>query len=135
MRGARGVLRHPPLARSLTRHSGARLGTKADCFAADIVTHVRQFSLAEVKALKKGAVTISLVAPAQNKELVAALAAQGVTALGLDCIPRMLSRAQAFDVLSSQVRGWRARTCGASQAVLTFRPPRSPRPTSRASGL
>ena len=42
------------------------------------------------------------MAPAQNKELVAALAAQGVTSLGLDCIPRMLSRAQAFDVLSSQ---------------------------------
>jgi len=82
--------------------AGARIGSRAEVFGADVVTHVRPFTLDEVRSLKAGAVSISLVAPAQNKELVAALAAQGVTSLGLDCIPRMLSRAQAFDVLSSQ---------------------------------
>ena len=54
--------------------------------------------------------TVSLLAPAQNKALVASLAERGVTALALDCIPRTLSRAQAFDVLSSQanIAGYRA---------------------------
>ena len=60
--------------------------------------------------LKPHATTVSLLQPAQNKDLVAKLAAAGVTALALDCIPRTLSRAQAFDVLSSQanIAGFRA---------------------------
>lgn len=64
----------------------------------------------EVAQLRRGAVTVSLLAPAQNRPLVAALADRGVTALALDCIPRTLSRAQAFDVLSSQanIAGYRA---------------------------
>ena len=41
-----------------------------------------------------------IVDPARNEKLVKALQAQGVTSFGLDCVPR-ISRAQAFDVLSS----------------------------------
>lgn len=89
---------------------GARLVSRAEALGADVVTKVRPFTAEEVGSLKRGAVTVSLVAPAQNKALVAQLAGAGVTALGLDCIPRTLSRAQAFDVLSSQanIAGFRA---------------------------
>lgn len=84
--------------------------SRAEALGCDVVTKVRPFSAEEVKALKQGCVTVSLVNPSQNKALVEQLAAAGVTALGLDCIPRMLSRAQAFDVLSSQanISGFRA---------------------------
>jgi NAD/NADP transhydrogenase alpha subunit len=37
------------------------------------------------------------------QELVSQLESQGATVLAMDCIPRMLSRGQAFDALSSQV--------------------------------
>lgn len=46
---------------------------------------------------------ISLLFPAQNKELVEQLGAQGATVMAMDCIPRTLSRGQTYDVLSSQV--------------------------------
>jgi NAD/NADP transhydrogenase alpha subunit len=42
--------------------------------------------------------------------LMEQLEAQGATVMAMDCIPRMLSRGQAFDALTSQVRsalgGW-----------------------------
>ena len=71
---------------------------------------IRPFTSEEVSLLKPHATTVSLLQPALNKDLVAKLAAANVTALALDCIPRTLSRAQAFDVLSSQanIAGFRA---------------------------
>ena len=51
-----------------------------------------------------------MVWPAQNPDLLSQLQSQGGTAFALDCIPRTLSRGQAFDVLSSQANlaGYRA---------------------------
>lgn len=48
--------------------------------------------------------------PAQNKELIEALAAKSADVIAMDCIPRQLSRAQTFDSLSSQanIAGYRA---------------------------
>jgi hypothetical protein len=90
--------------------AGARVVSRAEALSADVVTKIRPFTPSEIEALKRGATTVSLLAPAQNKGVAEALAAQGVTALGLDCVPRTLSRAQAFDVLSSQanIAGFRA---------------------------
>ena len=53
---------------------------------------------------------LSMIQPAQNEALVERLQAQGATAFAMDCIPRLLSRGQAFDVLSSQANlaGFRA---------------------------
>jgi len=84
--------------------------SRAEALAANVVAKIRPFTAEEVAQLKEGCVTISLLQPAVNKDLVAKLAAARVTALGLDCIPRTLSRAQAFDVLSSQanIAGFRA---------------------------
>ncbi len=84
--------------------------SRAEALSADVVTKIRPFTPEEIGSLKRGATTVSLLAPVQNKAVADALAAQGVTALGLDCVPRTLSRAQAFDVLSSQanIAGFRA---------------------------
>jgi len=74
--------------------AGARLVSRAEALNADIVTKIRPFTADEIGQLKRGATCVSLLAPAQNGALMSALAAAGVTALGLDCVPRTLSRAQ-----------------------------------------
>lgn len=45
---------------------------------------------------------ISHIYPAQNPELVQQFQDQKSTVFSMDCIPRTLSRGQAFDALSSQ---------------------------------
>ena len=60
--------------------------------------------------LKEGGSLISFLYPAQNAPLVEALAKKHLTVLGMDCIPRTISRAQTFDALSSManIAGYRA---------------------------
>ncbi|WP_282203117.1 Re/Si-specific NAD(P)(+) transhydrogenase subunit alpha [Kitasatospora fiedleri] len=86
--------------------AGAAVG---DAWAAEVVLKVNAPSEAEVGRLREGAVLVGLLAPAQRPELLAALAARGVTALSLDAVPR-ISRAQSMDVLSSManIAGYRA---------------------------
>ncbi len=67
----------------------------------DIVLRVRKPDTAEVSQLKKGAIQISYLDPYNEHELVDALAAQGVTAISMEMIPRT-TRAQKMDALSSQ---------------------------------
>ncbi len=57
-----------------------------------------------------GQTLISFIWPAQNPELMQQLAAKKVTVLAIDSLPRMLSRAQKMDALTSQagVAGYRA---------------------------
>ena len=68
----------------------------------DILLKVRPPSVIgipnEVQALREGATVISFLYPAQNKDLVEALAARNITSFAMDKIPR-ISRAQAFDAL------------------------------------
>lgn len=76
----------------------------------DILTKVRPCEKGDEVALAhEDQVIISLVSPAQNKELVEEMAAQKVSLLALDCVPR-ISRAQSMDVLSSManIAGYRA---------------------------
>jgi NAD(P) transhydrogenase subunit alpha len=68
---------------------------------ADIVLKVRSPSADEIAQMKKGAVLAALLAPYTDKDTVAKLAAQGVSAFAMEFIPR-ISRAQSMDVLSSQ---------------------------------
>ena len=53
---------------------------------------------------------ISYLQPARNRELLEALQRKRMTAIGMDMIPRTISRAQSFDSLSSQanIAGYRA---------------------------
>jgi NAD(P) transhydrogenase subunit alpha len=63
----------------------------------------------EVANLRRGQTLVAFLWPAQHPELLQRLAGQGVTALAMDCVPR-LSRAQKLDALSSMsnIAGYRA---------------------------
>jgi NAD(P) transhydrogenase subunit alpha len=68
---------------------------------ADVVLTVRKPSHQEVARLRTGAMLAGLLDPFQSPELIAALAAAGVSAVSMELIPRT-TRAQKMDVLSSQ---------------------------------
>ena len=76
---------------------------------ADIVFKVRAPSREEVNLLREGATLVSFIWPAQNPELLQALAARKATVLAMDSVPR-ISRAQKLDALSSManIGGYRA---------------------------
>jgi hypothetical protein len=98
--------------------AGATLGSTGDAFGQDIVLKVRPpDARAEVGLFKEGGRLVSFIHPAQNAELVAALAARRMTVLGMDCVPRTLSRAQTYDALSSManIAGYRAVVEAAAQ--------------------
>ncbi len=78
--------------------------------AADIVFKVRGPSQDEVGLMREGQTLISFIWPAQNPDLMQQLAARKVTVLAIDALPRVLSRAQKMDALTSQagVAGYRA---------------------------
>lgn len=67
----------------------------------DIVLRLRKPSIEEVSLLKKGSIHISFLDPFNEAELVDAFAAQGVTSISMEMIPRT-TRAQKMDALSSQ---------------------------------
>ena len=89
--------------------AGASVVPGAQAWAGDLVLKVNAPTEAEIALLRPGALLASLVAPALNPDLVARLAAAGVTALAMDAVPR-ISRAQSLDVLSSManIGGYRA---------------------------
>ena len=68
---------------------------------ADIVLRVRKPEPEEVGLLKAGSLHVSFLDPFNEKALVQQLAAQGVTAISMEMIPRS-TRAQKMDALSSQ---------------------------------
>ncbi|WP_296491045.1 Re/Si-specific NAD(P)(+) transhydrogenase subunit alpha [Rhodoferax sp.] len=76
----------------------------------DIVFKVRPPTADEVALMRAGQILIGFVWPAQNPDLMQQLAAKEVTVLAIDALPRMLSRAQKMDALTSQagVAGYRA---------------------------
>ncbi len=89
--------------------AGAKIGSTAEAWGADIVLSVNAPADAEISKLKKGAIFVGVLSPALKPELLEALAKQGVTALAMDAVPR-ISRAQSMDVLSSManIAGYRA---------------------------
>jgi NAD(P) transhydrogenase subunit alpha len=88
--------------------AGATIGSAADAFGAEIVLKVRAPEAAELKQIKSGAVLLGMLDPFDN-DMIAAMAAQGVTAFSLEAAPRT-TRAQSMDVLSSQanIAGYKA---------------------------
>ncbi len=92
--------------------AGAKVvGSAADVWSsADIVFKVREPDMSEVAQMKAGQTLISFIWPAQNPDLMKALTAKKVTVLAMDCVPRLLSRAQKMDALTSMagIGGYRA---------------------------
>jgi NAD(P) transhydrogenase subunit alpha len=76
----------------------------------DIVLKVRGPSSEEVGLMHAGQTLIGFIWPAQNPQLMQQLAARKVTVLAIDALPRMLSRAQKMDALTSMagITGYRA---------------------------
>lgn len=76
---------------------------------ADIITKIRPPNDSEVPRLR-GKTLFSMIQPAINTELYESLTEQGTNIFALDCVPRMLSRGQSFDTLSSQanIAGYRS---------------------------
>ena len=89
--------------------------TPADALAADVVAKVQRPTPDEARALKTGAILISLLQPAASADVLPVLSERKVTALSLERVPR-ITRAQSMDVLSSQstVAGYKAVLIGAS---------------------
>ncbi|GAA2368758.1 MULTISPECIES: Re/Si-specific NAD(P)(+) transhydrogenase subunit alpha [Gordonia] len=89
--------------------AGTRVGSADEVWAADVVVKVNAPTDDEIARMRRGAVLISMMAPARNPELLEKLRSAGITALAMDAVPR-ISRAQSMDVLSSManVAGYRA---------------------------
>jgi H+-translocating NAD(P) transhydrogenase subunit alpha len=94
------------------RAAGAEIvGDAASLWArADIVFKVRAPGAEEVALVREGQTLVSFIWPAQNPDLMQALAARRATVLAIDSLPRMLSRAQKMDALTSMagISGYRA---------------------------
>src|SRR5512140_1459589 len=94
------------------RAAGAQIADSAAKLWAesDIVFKVAVPTAEEVGLMHEGQTLITFIWPAQNPELMQQLAARKVTVLAIDALPRMLSRAQKMDALTSQagVAGYRA---------------------------
>ncbi|MEI8029613.1 MAG: Re/Si-specific NAD(P)(+) transhydrogenase subunit alpha [Comamonadaceae bacterium] len=94
------------------RAAGAQIvDTAAALWASsDIVFKVCVPTPAEVDMMREGGILIGFIWPAQNPELMQQLTAKKATVLAIDALPRMLSRAQKMDALTSQagVAGYRA---------------------------
>ena len=88
------------------KKAGAAVVTSAKAWeSVDVVLKVRKPEVSEVVQLstRRPQLLVSFIQPAQNKELLQALASQSkeLTVLAMDCVPR-ISRAQKLDALSSQ---------------------------------
>ena len=76
----------------------------------DMIFKVRPPSPEEIALMKPGTTLVSFIWPAQNPELMQALADRKLTVLAMDSLPRQLSRAQKMDALTSMasISGYRA---------------------------
>jgi H+-translocating NAD(P) transhydrogenase subunit alpha len=93
--------------------AGAVLG---DPWASGVVVKVQKPTADEARRLTSGAILISLLPAATSADLLAQLAADGVSALSLERVPR-ITRAQSMDILSSQatIAGYKAVLIGAAE--------------------
>lgn len=92
------------------RAAGAKVVAEDEAYKdADVILKVRHPAPDEISRMKKGAVLVGILSPYQEKDLLKAYAAQGVTAMAMELVPR-ITRAQNMDVLSSQANlaGYRA---------------------------
>jgi len=95
--------------------AGAEIVGNADLIArSDVILCLR--APHSTGDLRSGQVLIGMLAPLLDAPGMAALAAQGVTAISLDRLPRTLSRAQSMDALTSQanIAGYKAVLVAAS---------------------
>lgn len=95
--------------------AGAAIAGPEAAAEADLVLRVQPPSLDEARTLRSGAILVGFLQPSEQHDLVRVLLERGVSALGMELVPR-ISRAQSMDALSSQatVAGYKAVLLGAS---------------------
>lgn len=88
--------------------AGAKLVEDA-ITGSDIVLKVQKPDAAQVASMKEGALLVSFIWGAQNRELLDLLNKHKITALGMEAVPR-ITRAQKMDALSSMssIAGYKA---------------------------
>jgi NAD(P) transhydrogenase subunit alpha len=91
------------------KNAGAEVKSGDVLTGADVVLTVQPLAPAQMKSLKKGAITISFLSPTGSVDSIDAAVSAGVTAFSLEMVPR-ISRAQSMDALTSQAlcAGYRA---------------------------
>ncbi len=81
--------------------AGAQVKSSDVIAGADVALSVQPLNPAQMKTLKKGAITISFLSPTTSTDSIEAAISAGVTAISLEMVPR-ISRAQSMDALTSQ---------------------------------
>jgi NAD(P) transhydrogenase subunit alpha len=81
--------------------AGAQVKSTEVLTDADVVLSVQPLNPAQMKTLKKGAITISFLSPTGSADSIEAAISAGITAISLEMVPR-ISRAQSMDALTSQ---------------------------------
>lgn len=95
----------------------AIIDDRAELFSeADILLSIQTPPQEDLDRLKKGTVLVCFLWALQNRDTVDFLREKGITALGMDAIPR-ISRAQNMDALSSMssIAGYKAALIGAGE--------------------
>lgn len=101
--------------------AGAKVGSAADVFQADMLLKVNLFTLQEIAQMKEGSSCISYMYAYQHPQVIDALNAKKITSISMDAVPR-ISRAQKMDALSSQANlaGYKAVLLGANRLGKIF---------------
>ena len=81
--------------------AGAQVKSTDVIADSDVVLSVQPLNPAQMKTLKKGAITISFLSPTGSADSIEAAISAGITAISLEMVPR-ISRAQSMDALTSQ---------------------------------
>ena len=101
--------------------AGATIISGSVLETADVVASVNSLSIEQIRALRRGTLAMSFLAPSSSLDKVAAARDAGVTYLSMELVPR-ISRAQSMDALSSQalVSGYRCALVAAEQLPKFF---------------
>src|SRR5690606_17971562 len=83
------------------KESGADIVSKTDIYHTDVILKVNAPTQDEASQFKSGAISISLLYPYTQPELLQIFHLRQITAFAMDAVPR-ISRAQKMDALSSQ---------------------------------
>ena len=103
------------------RDAGASVVDGDVMAGADVVLSVNSLEVDAVRALDRGTIVVSFLAPVQSLDKVKAAQEAGVTWLSMELVPR-ISRAQSMDALSSQalVAGYRCALVAAERLPKFF---------------
>ncbi|MBM3167650.1 MAG: Re/Si-specific NAD(P)(+) transhydrogenase subunit alpha [Bacteroidetes bacterium] len=101
--------------------AGAKIHTREEALAADLILKVNLVTLEEVAHMKEKSACMSFMYAYQHPEVVQALNKKSITSFSMDAVPR-ISRAQKMDALSSQANlaGYKAVLLGANRLGKIF---------------